>query len=178
MAPLSPEQIPSGVPTNEGCKNVFEAPYQLFLGNVKEPTYAKTALGIRDWASEKTLAQYRRSSDTYSLGLPDMSFEEAVKKGAKSLIIGLATEGGQIEEAWREDILKALEAGLDIVSGMHSRLEDDQQIEEFARIQGRRLINIRHFDQKIPVASGKKRSGKRLLTVGTDCALGKRNIRR
>src|SRR3546814_2267816 len=67
-----------------------------------------------------------------------------------------------------------MEAGLDIVSGLHARLADVPALAEAARRTGRRLIDIRTPPAGIPVGTGRKRSGKRLLTVGTDCALGKK----
>jgi uncharacterized NAD-dependent epimerase/dehydratase family protein len=71
-------------------------------------------------------------------------------------------------------LVTAIEAGLDLVSGMHTRLEDVPQLAEAARRHGRQLINVRVPPPGLPVGSGRKRSGKRLLTVGTDCALGKK----
>jgi uncharacterized NAD-dependent epimerase/dehydratase family protein len=71
-------------------------------------------------------------------------------------------------------LLDALDAGLDIVAGMHTRLADDPALSEKAARLGRRLIDVRTPPPGIPVATGRKRSGKRLLTVGTDCALGKK----
>src|SRR6185295_20011222 len=70
--------------------------------------------------------------------------------------------------------IEALEAGLDIVSGMHARLADNGELDAAARRLGRRLIDVRRPPAGIPLASGQKRTGQRLLTVGTDCALGKK----
>lgn len=90
------------------------------------------------------------------------------------MVIGIANTGGVILEGWIPYLLAALEAGLDLVSGMHARLEDTPALKEAAVARGRRLINIRRPPVGIPIASGRKRSGRRLLTVGTDCALGKK----
>jgi uncharacterized NAD-dependent epimerase/dehydratase family protein len=97
-----------------------------------------------------------------------------VSQGAGSLLIGVAPVGGQIQEHWIPALVEALDAGLDIVSGMHSRLEDVPAIAEAAKRNGRTLHNVRHSDRKYSAANGVKRTGKRLLTVGTDCALGKK----
>jgi uncharacterized NAD-dependent epimerase/dehydratase family protein len=75
---------------------------------------------------------------------------------------------------WLPALIEALEAGLDIVSGMHARLADNRELDAAARRLGRRLIDVRRPPAGIPIASGRKRSGQRLLTVGTDCALGKK----
>jgi uncharacterized NAD-dependent epimerase/dehydratase family protein len=70
--------------------------------------------------------------------------------------------------------MEALEAGLDIVSGMHGSLKTVPQLSRTAELLGRALIDVRDPPSSIPIATGRKRSGKRLLTVGTDCALGKK----
>ena len=91
-----------------------------------------------------------------------------------SLVIGVAPVGGVIAPAWVPALVEALESGLDLVSGMHTRLEDVPQLHSAAARLGRRLINIRQPPTGLPVGTGRKRTGKRLLTVGTDCALGKK----
>jgi uncharacterized NAD-dependent epimerase/dehydratase family protein len=103
-----------------------------------------------------------------------MTAAHAVAQGAGSLLIGVAPVGGQIQEHWIPALVEALDAGLDIVSGMHSKLEDVPEIAEAAKRNGRTLHNVRHSDRKYSAANGVKRTGKRLLTVGTDCALGKK----
>src|SRR5581483_11254679 len=57
---------------------------------------------------------------------------------------------------------------------MHNRLSQQPELEQTARRLGRRLIDVRQPPPDIQIATGEKRSGKRLLTVGTDCALGKK----
>ena len=106
--------------------------------------------------------------------MPRLTAAEARARGARSLVIGIANEGGRILESWIPSLVSALEAGLDIVSGMHARLEDTPALKSAAERQGRRLINVRTPPRNIPIGTGAKRSGKRLLTVGTDCALGKK----
>jgi len=149
-------------------------PYLLFLGDVAEPGYAKTAFGLRDWAPERVVGEFNCSPRAVDLGLPKLRPAEARAKGARALVIGIANAGGFIDDAWMPSLLEALEAGLDIVSGMHARLENTPQLKAAAERLGRRLVNVRVPPPGIPVGSGAKRSGKRLLTVGTDCALGKK----
>ena len=149
-------------------------PYLLFLGDTVEPGYAKTAFGLRDWAPELCIGEYALPSATVSAGLKPLSPEQAHANGARALVIGVANSGGFIADSWVPALLAALEAGLDIVSGMHARLEDVPGLGEAARRLGRRLIDVRKPPAAIPIATGVKRSGKRLLTVGTDCALGKK----
>lgn len=149
-------------------------PYLLFLGDSTEDSYAKTAFGLRDWAPERCIGEWSCDSATVTTGLPRLNPKEAYARGARGIVIGIANSGGFIAEAWKPLLLEALEAGLDIISGMHSRLNDVAPLREAAARLGRRLIDVRVPPPNIPIATGRKRSGKRLLTVGTDCALGKK----
>lgn len=149
-------------------------PYLLFLGDTVEPGYAKTAFGLRDWAPDKCVGEFALPSATVSTGLEQLDPWEAHARGARALVIGVANSGGFIADSWLPALAEALEAGLDIVSGMHARLRDLPSLKAAADRLGRRLIDVRVPPAGIPVATGLKRSGKRLLTVGTDCALGKK----
>lgn len=153
---------------------VLPQPYLLFLGDTTEPGYAKTAFGLRDWAGERCVGEYAIAGATVSTGLPELTPAQAAAAGAKAIVIGVANAGGFIPPAWWPALVQAMEAGLDIVSGMHARLRDIPVLREAAERLGRRLIDVREPPAGIPVASGAPRSGKRLLAVGTDCALGKK----
>jgi uncharacterized NAD-dependent epimerase/dehydratase family protein len=153
---------------------VLPTPYLLFLGDTTEPAYAKTAFGLRDWVPERCVGEWACATATVTTGLPRLTPGEALAKGARGLVIGVANTGGVIGESWVPLLVQALEAGLDIVSGLHAKLHDVPQLREAAARSGRRLIDVRVPPSHIPIASGRKRSGKRLLTVGTDCALGKK----
>jgi uncharacterized NAD-dependent epimerase/dehydratase family protein len=150
------------------------SPYLLFLGDVTEPSYAKTAFGLRDWARDLCIGEYACSEDAVTTGLPRLTPREAHMRGARSVVIGVANTGGIIQPNWIPSLLSALEAGLDIVSGMHASLHDYRELRAAAERHGRRLFDVREPPPGIPVATGRKRTGKRLLTVGTDCALGKK----
>jgi uncharacterized NAD-dependent epimerase/dehydratase family protein len=149
-------------------------PYLLFLGDTVEAGFAKTAFGLRDWAPELCVGEFALPEARISLGLPQLRPAEAADRGARSLVIGVANSGGFIAESWVPALVEALEAGLDIVSGMHSKLNCIPELRYGAERLGRRLIDIRKPPENIRVATGLKRAGKRLLTVGTDCALGKK----
>jgi uncharacterized NAD-dependent epimerase/dehydratase family protein len=149
-------------------------PYLLFLGDTTEPAYAKTAFGLRDWAGERCVGEWSCEGTAVTTGLPRLSPREARARGARSLVVGVANVGGVINESWMAPLVEALEAGLDIVSGLHTKLSDSPALANVAARCGRRLIDVRTPPRDIPIASGRKRSGKRLLTVGTDCALGKK----
>lgn len=152
----------------------FPAPYLLFLGDTTEASYAKTAFGLAEWAADRCIGELAIDGCTVSTGLPRLSPAEARAAGARSLVIGVANQGGIIGAAWIAVLIEAMEAGLDIVSGLHTKLTDVPMLVEAAQRTGCRLIDIRTPPPAIPIGTGRKRSGKRLLTVGTDCALGKK----
>lgn len=162
-------------PTSQPKASVkLPEPYLLFLGDTTEPGYAKTAFGLRDWAAERCLGEYAVGGATVSTSLPVMTPAQARAAGARAMVIGVANVGGVIPAAWQDALIEALEAGLDLVSGLHARLGEVPAVRAAAERLGRRLIDVRQPPADIPVASGRRRSGKRLLTVGTDCALGKK----
>ncbi len=151
----------------------IERPYLLFLGDAHDDLAAKTARGIKDWRPDWCIGQLRLEGCKTTLGLPDLSLEEAVAKGAKTLVIGVANRGGVIGPAWAASLLHAVELGLDLASGLHSRLESVPGLQEAARKRGRKLHDVRHPTQEFPLGTGEKRSGRRLLTVGSDASIGK-----
>jgi len=153
---------------------VLPQPYLLFLGEATDGAFAKTAHGLRDWAPERCVGEFGCEAGGISVGLPVLTPAEARARGARAVVIGVANIGGFVRDSWIDSLVAALEAGLDIISGMHGRLEQTPALKAAAERCGRRLYDVRTPPPDIPVASGRKRSGQRLLTVGTDCALGKK----
>ena len=149
-------------------------PYLLFLGDTTEPAYAKTAFGVHHWAPDRCIGEFALCGATVTTGLPRFNPFEAHARGARALLVCVATPGGVIPRHWLPALTDALDAGLDIVSGMHAKLHEIAELTGEASRTGRRLIDLRIPPSNIPVGSGKRRSGRRLLTVGTDCALGKK----
>lgn len=149
-------------------------PYLLFLGDTTEASFAKTAFGLADWAADRCVGEFSAAGCTVTTGLPRLGPAAAKAAGARSLVIGVANQGGVIGETWVAILIEAMEAGLDIVAGLHTRLTSVPALVEAARRTGQRLIDVRTPPADIPIGTGIKRSGKRLLTVGTDCALGKK----
>lgn len=149
-------------------------PCLLFLGDTTEPGYAKTAFGLRDWIPDRCVGEFALEGASVHTGLALMRPAEAYARGARALVIGVANAGGFIPQHWVAALVEGLDAGLDIVSGMHAKLSDIPVLNTTARRLGRRLIDVRSPPPGIPVATGRKRSGKRLLAIGTDCALGKK----
>ncbi len=149
-------------------------PYLMFLGDVPDPLAAKTAYGIVDWRRDWCLGQLRLPGCKADLGLPDITVEEAAAGGAKTMVVGIVNAGGVLNEIWVPSILKALESGMDVASGLHIRLGADPRIAEAAAKHGRQLFDVRQSDQRFATGKGTKRTGMRLLTVGTDCSVGKK----
>lgn len=152
----------------------IKQPYLLLIGDMENRNNAKTAFGLRDWMPNACIGQIRFSAKAVDIGLPEMSPAQAAAAGAKTLVIGIAPSGGQLPVSWHPTLIAALDAGLDLAAGLHQRLADIPEIAQHAAKLGRRIHDVRRSDMKFNVGSGLKRSGKRLLTVGTDCALGKK----
>jgi uncharacterized NAD-dependent epimerase/dehydratase family protein len=148
-------------------------PYLMFLGDAADQLAAKTAQGVAQWRPDWCLGQLRLDGCKADLGLPDLTLEEAREKGARSLIVGVANRGGIIAESWIERLEEALALGYDIASGLHQKLADVERLSAAAERHGQRLFDVRHPMRSFEVGSGEKRPGKRLLTVGTDCSVGK-----
>jgi uncharacterized NAD-dependent epimerase/dehydratase family protein len=95
--------------------------------------------------------------------------------GANSVLIGIAPQGGRLPDEWREWLREALMAGCDLVSGLHTFLGDDPVLAAAAKAGGKNILDIRRPPPDLPIASGKAKETKalRVLTVGTDCNVGK-----
>jgi uncharacterized NAD-dependent epimerase/dehydratase family protein len=149
------------------------SPYLLFLGDAADPLAAKTADGVARWRPDNVVGQLRLDGCHADLGLSDLTLEQAAGAGARTLVIGVANRGGIIPDYWLPTLLKALDLGLDIASGLHQRVADVPALAERAAALGRQLIDVRQPDRSFHVGDGLPRSGKRCLTVGTDCSVGK-----
>ncbi len=148
----------------------IKAPYLLFFGDGE---IAKTGTGVYYWRPELCQAQYKYESCPIDLGIPNMTPAEAAEAGIKTLVIGVAPSGGQLPDHWIATLLDALDAGLDIASGLHSRIASIPEVAKKAEAHGRQIFDVRHPTENFDVGKGVKRTGKRLLAVGTDCAVGK-----
>src|SRR6267154_5267087 len=107
------------------------------------------------------------------LQLPDITVEEAAAAGVKTVIVGTTNRGGVLGEGWEGLLVRALELGMDLASGLHHRLTDIPALRDAAARHGRQIADVRHPTREFAVGNGVKRAGKRLLTVGTDCSIGK-----
>ncbi|WP_298858472.1 N-acetyltransferase DgcN [uncultured Sulfitobacter sp.] len=152
---------------------MIQTPYLLFLGDAPDQLSAKVAQGIKDWRPENAVGQLRMEGCKADLGLEDLTLAHAKAKGAKTLVIGVANRGGYISQAWKEVLIEALGMGYDLASGLHNLLSDDEELVAVAADKGRTLHDVRIPTVEYPIANGVKRTGKRVLAVGTDCSVGK-----
>ncbi len=148
-------------------------PYLLYLGEATDPISIKTARGVAQWRPGSVVGQRRLPGCTVDLDVPDLGYSEAVTAGARTMIIGDANAGGVLRNSAHAEIIAALEAGLDVASGLHQRLRDVAEIRETAQRLGRTLHDVREPPSDLDVGKGFPRPGRRLLTVGTDCSVGK-----
>lgn len=151
----------------------IKPPYLLFLGDAADQLAAKTAQGIAQWRPEWCAGQMSLPGCNATLGLRELGLEAARDLSVKTLILGVANRGGIIPADWVAILVKALGLGFDIASGLHNKLTDIPEVVAAAKAHGRNLFDVRHPDREFAVGTGLKRSGKRLLAVGTDCSVGK-----
>ena len=152
---------------------MIASPYLLYLGHSKDEMGIKTSRGLAVFRRDDCVGEFRYDDCPFTLDLPRMDFAEAAAAGARTLVLGIANPGGSMGDDLVGDAVAAIEAGLDVASGLHHRLRDEPAILAAARRHGRRLHDVRDPQPGIPVGNGKRRAGRRLLTVGTDCSVGK-----
>jgi uncharacterized NAD-dependent epimerase/dehydratase family protein len=109
-------------------------------------------------------------------GIPVLaSMRDGLALRPDGVVIGIAPIGGRLPDQWRQWLLDALDAGCDLWSGLHTFLADDPVLAERARIRGRQIHDLRRPPADLPVAAGRAKEVEAfvVLTVGTDCNVGK-----
>jgi uncharacterized NAD-dependent epimerase/dehydratase family protein len=152
---------------------MIPTPYFLYLGHSQHPADIKTSRGLAVFRPGECVGEFRHDDCPLTLDLPRMSFAEAHAAGARTLVLGIAMAGGRLSEAAVADAEAAIEAGLHVASGLHQRLVDQPRLVDAAARRGVTLFDVRTPPIDLPVGTGARRAGKRLLTVGTDCSSGK-----
>ncbi len=148
------------------------------------PMTSKTANSVIRYQPDRVVAVLDRDNAGRTVGevlgfggdIPVVaSMADALGKGANSVLIGIAPAGGRLPEAWHGWLLEAIEAGCNVVSGLHTFLNDDQQLAGAARARGVTITDIRRPPTDLPISGGlaKGTAALRVLTVGTDCNVGK-----
>lgn len=151
---------------------IIHKPYLLFLGDAHDDLAAKTAIGVWQWRPDECVGQLRLPGCVPRLPIDEIDLEQGRRRGARTLLIGVANRGGTIAESWVSVLVRALELGYDLCNGLHTRLATIEPIREAAARSGARIIEVREPGQ-YPIANAQPRTGRRLLAVGTDCSVGK-----
>ena len=152
----------------------IQRPYLLFLGDVHDQLAAKTAQGVVDWRPDWCIGQMRLDGCKADTGLTDMTINEAATAGARTFVVGVVNAGGVLPDHWISEVVKAIEAGMNVATGLHRRLSSIPEIAEAAAKHGAQLHDVRFSDVSFTTGKGTRRSGKRILAVGTDCSVGKK----
>jgi uncharacterized NAD-dependent epimerase/dehydratase family protein len=148
------------------------------------PMTSKTANSVIRYRPESVVAVLDRShagetaKDVLGFGgdIPVVgSMQEGLALRPNAVLIGIAPQGGRLPEEWRAWLGEAVDAGCDLWSGLHTFLADDPMLVEKAKAKGTKLLDLRRPPPDLPVASGAAKSTEalRVLTVGTDCNVGK-----
>jgi uncharacterized NAD-dependent epimerase/dehydratase family protein len=152
---------------------MIPGPYLVYLGSVTDELAAKTARGIAYWRPGLALGETAEPGCTVSVGLPKIDVLEAAAAGAKTAVLGFANAGGVMDQNSVDFCVGALRAGMNVASGLHARLAANREIAAAAAAAGLSLFDVRQPPADLPVGTGVRRVGRRLLTVGTDCSVGK-----
>ncbi|RDI72542.1 DUF1611 domain-containing protein [Halopelagius longus] len=155
------------------------------LAHEKFPERAKTATGVLKYADYDVVAVLDRdnpgtSASDHRRDLPDVpvvaSMDDAPE--ADALLIGISPIGGAFDETWRDDVRTAIEGGCDVIAGLHYFLTEDEEFAELADEHGVELNDVRKPHDDLTVAEGRSADvdADVVLTVGTDCSVGKMTV--
>ncbi|MFN3727395.1 MAG: N-acetyltransferase DgcN [Allosphingosinicella sp.] len=152
---------------------MIASPFLLYLGRTADALGIKTSRGLAAFRPEDCVGEFRHDDCPLTLGLPRLGMEEAAARGARTLVLGIAGPGGRLPADIVEDAAAALRAGLNVAAGLHERLRDQPLLAALAGERGLQLFDVREPPPNLRVGTGAPRPGRRLLTVGTDCSVGK-----
>lgn len=152
----------------------LEAPYLLYLGDCPDLHHSKTGSGIAYWRPELCAGQMRLPACPIDLGLLEMDVPQAVAAGVRTVVVGVAPMGGRIPDQWLPQLCALAEAGINVAAGLHTRLVGIPALVAAAQLGSATLTDVRVPPADLPIGDGRLRSGKRVLMVGTDCAVGKK----
>jgi uncharacterized NAD-dependent epimerase/dehydratase family protein len=150
--------------------------------------YGKTAVGVIRYGPDPVVAviDSSQAGGNVSAILPgrdipivaSLAEALALEPRPDTLLIGIAPTGGRLPDSWRATILEAIRAGLDVHSGLHTFIGDDPEFAPAAAAAGTAIVDYRRPPDRMETAVGRLHEpGKRvLLTVGTDCAIGKMSV--
>ncbi len=145
-----------------------------------DPHYGKTARGVLAYGRRPAVAilDSTRAGETQS-GVPIVAtVEEALRLEPTTAVVGVATQGGRFPPAWRELLRACIRSGLDVENGLHEFLGDDGELSGLAEQHGVELRDLRRPPAGLDVPSGANLEvpAKIVLTVGSECAIGKMTV--
>ena len=145
-----------------------------------DPHYGKTARGVLRYRPEQVVAllDSERAGETQD-GFPVVgTVEDALPLGPTTALVGVATQGGRFPPAWRELLKQCIASGLDIESGLHEFVSDDPELSALATRHGIALRDLRKppAGLNVPTGANLTHRAKVVLTVGSDCAIGKMTV--
>jgi uncharacterized NAD-dependent epimerase/dehydratase family protein len=149
-------------------------------GHAHDPHYGKTARGVIQYGPHPVAAVVdSEAAGTEVDGVPVVAtIEEGLGLRPTTALVGVAVAGGRLPPEWRALIRAALEAGLDVESGMHEFLADDPEFARVAQERGLELRDLRRPPTGLSVPTGENltHGATVVLTVGSDCAIGKKTV--
>ncbi len=145
-----------------------------------DPHYGKTMRGIVQYGPDPVVAiiDSQRAGETHE-GIPIVgSVNDALCFGPTVAIVGVATQGGRFPPAWRDLLKSCIAKGLDVESGLHEFISDDPELSDLAQRFGVKLRDLRKPPEglNVPTGANLEVDAKIVLTVGSDCAIGKKTV--
>jgi uncharacterized NAD-dependent epimerase/dehydratase family protein len=142
--------------------------------------YGKTMRGVVAYSPHPTVGilDSHRVGETYQ-GIPIVgTVDEALPLELTTALVGVATQGGRFPPAWRDLLKASIESGLDVESGLHEFITDDPELRELAAQHGVELRDLRKppAGLSVPTGANLELAAKTVLTVGSDCAIGKKTV--
>jgi D-glutamate N-acetyltransferase len=149
-------------------------------GYSHDPHYGKTMRGIVRYGPDPVVAilDSARAGELYE-GIPIVgAVNDALCFDPTVAIVGVATAGGRFPPAWRELLKSCIAKGLDVESGLHEFISDDPELRDLAARHGVRLRDLRKPPEglNVPTGANLEIDAKIVLTVGSDCAIGKKTV--
>jgi len=149
-------------------------------GKSGDPHYGKTMRGVVDYSPNPTVAilDSQRPGQTHKRIPVVGSVADALQYEPTTALVGVATQGGRFPPAWRELLKQSIEAGLDLESGLHEFVSEDPELVALAEQHGVELRDLRKppADLSVPTGENLRLDAKTVLTVGSDCAIGKKTV--
>ena len=152
---------------------MIPGPYLLYLGHSADSIGIKTSRGLATFRPGDCVGEFRHDDCPLTVGLRRLGIAEGAAAGARTLVLGITNPGGTLGKHLVDDAAAALEAGMNVAAGLHQRLRDEPQLAALAAERGLKLFDVRDPPADLRVGTGYPRAGRRLLTVGTDCSVGK-----